>query len=594
MPTIRRWLPCVLFVQAAISSPYILAQEITPVSLDSPSVTTQTANLPRAGTPVITPLPAPDSLATSRPSVSIEMDDFGAGFDQGDITRVNIYSMYEHHRVTGPGRDASFLEPGSHWLHDLELDLKRSVNENWTTEFSSLVRATDSRRHDPQNWSLQRLQLIAYDEMNHVSLGDYYATLSQYTFNRSIKGVGYQRTLTDSSYLRLVGGSMHSRWNHLVDRVEDEPMDRNAMGLRYQMAGDAYRLGFNLASGRDRKNDPTRTFEDAYRQVLPGVDWEYRLQSGFRFSGEHAYAWTKKEDINQTEETLKGSANRLNADGSLGALRLRGRAERVGSDFYTMAGGAAVDRLRYYARGDYRLTPVWSSFVAYDWSQNNLSGHLADTTTTRVPEVGVSARGLFDRRSLTMTTSYRQRVVSVDSDPNSRAVSDRVFLSVGDRFGEVSLRGEVEAILNSRKEVDRQSNDDYLYRIIADSRFVLADGRYDLRPYLSLERQEIEDPTSGKMVRTNGARLDLRLLAPKNIDYTAMFEVRDVSNNIPNGEDTRLKRYGIGVDSRPDFMSGGSLRAEAGYADYRFGDADKNYRERYIRLIANIPFDFGS
>ncbi len=591
-----RWVLLAAMAQAVTLSPLALAQQ-EPVLTDDNQRQTRAESAPTrsAGVPSIVPLPPPDSLATQQPGpVSMEFGDFSFDEAPARSTTVWLRSMYENHHTSGPGRASSILEPGGHWLHDIEVDMRRPMGENWTTEFSGVVRYTDSRRHDPQTWSVQRAQFVAYDSANHLTLGDYYATLSQYSFNRSIKGLGYQRTLSDASYLRVVGGSLHGRWNHVWQRVDDEPIDRNALGLRFQTAGDNYRLGFNLVSAKDRDNDPARTTEDTYRQTLPAFDWEYRMDGGFRFSGEHAYARTRKQDVAGNRETLNGSAHRLNADGALGNLRLRLRTERVSSDFYSMAGGAAVDRLRYYVRGDYRLTPVWNAFAAYDWSRDNLNGDKAATTRTRVPEIGLDARGLFDRRSLMFTTSLRQRVVTVDSTPRSRTVSDRVFFSLADRFGEVSVRGEVEAMLNTRKDGARQSNDDFLYRFIVDSRHMLMDGRYDLRPFLTLERQEVEDPTSGRMVRTNGVRMDLRLLTQTDLAYGAGFEHRQVSNNVPGGDNARQTRFDLSLDSRPNFLRGGTFRAEAGYADYRFGDTTKNYRERFIRFLADVPFEFGS
>lgn len=597
-----KWILLAAMAQVATASQLAWAQGGSAPASEEVDRSAEVQSTVSAGVPAIVPLPPPDSLAVRQPAaVSMEFGDFS--FDDAPARAATVWlrSMYENHHTSGPGRTSSMLEPGGHWLHDIEVDIRRPMGENWTSEFSGVVRYTDTRRHDPQTWSLQRVQFVAYDSANHLTLGDYYATLSQYSFNRSIKGLGYQRTLSDASYLRVVGGSLHGRWNHVWQRVDDEPIDRNALGLRFQTAGDNYRLGFNLVSAKDRDNDPARTTEDTYRQILPAFDWEYRMDGGFRFSGEHAYARTRKQDVAGNRDNLNGTAHRVNADGALGNVRLRLRTERVGSDFYTMAGGAAVDRLRYYVRGDYRLTPVWNAFAAYDWSRNNLSGKLdastglpMSTTRTRVPEIGLDARGLFDRRSLSLTTSLRQRVVTVDSTPRSRTVSDRIFVSLADRFGEVSVRGEVEAMLNTRKDGARQSNDDYLYRFIVDSRHMLLDGRYDLRPFLTLERQEVEDPQSGRMVRTNGVRLDMRLLAPNDIAYGAGFEHRHIANNIPNGDNARQTRFDLSLDSRPQFLRGGTFRAEVGHANYRFGDTTKNYRERYIRFLADVPFEFGS
>ncbi len=549
---------------------------------------------PRTG--LIVPLTPPDTLSAPVAPKGPAFGEFSFTTEETENSlEVTLRSMFESHHISGPGRAASILEPGRHWLHDLELNARHSLGDNWTTEFNAILRYTDSRRHDPQTKSLQRLQFVASDQVNHLTLGDYYATLSQYSLNRAIKGIGYQRNIGEASYVRFVAGAFDARWNHLLNQVEDEPIDRHVTGLRAQTAGDNYRVGVNLVSAWDRDNDPVRTTEDTYRQILPAFDWEYRADSGLRLSGEHAQAKTRRQTAAGVRENLSGSAHRLNMDGTLGKLRLRGRAERVSPDFYTMGGGAALDRLRTYVRGDYRLDTVWSVYGAYDWFRNNLDGQLAATTRTSIPEVGVNARGLFDRRSLTFATSLRQRRVDTGAPQRREQVSERLYVSLADRFDQVSVRGEVEALLNTRKDTSpRQSNDDLLYRLVIDSRHLIAGGRYDLRPYLSLEHQEVEDPGSGRMVRTDGARFDLRLLTQGHLSYGLNLEHRSTENRVPGAEDTRLRRYALNLDSQPALLRGGTLRAEIGHAEYRFGDAAKNYRERYVRVLTDIPFNFGN
>lgn len=501
---------------------------------------------------------------------------------------VTLRSMFENYQISGPGRDNSFLEAGSHWLHDVELTARQPLGNKLQTEFNAIVRYTDTQRHDPSHWSVQRLQFIARDDVNHLTLGDYYATLSQYSLNQAIKGLGYQRNFSESTYLRFVGGTLAPRWDHIFGTPHNETIKRDVVGLRAQNSGDNYRIGFNLVSAWDHENSRARTTEDIYRQFLPAMDWEYRTNGGVRLSGEHAHSETRKDQVNGIRSNFAGTANRLNADGDLGKFRWRLRGERVSPDFYTLGGGAAVDRLRYYLRGDYRLDKTWSVFFANDWYRNNLEGQQLVTTRTHIPEFGLSARGLFDRRSMTLTTSLRQRRVENDS----RQVSDRIYVSLNDRFSEVSLRGEVEAVLNKRRNSTGQqtSNDDYLYRFAVDSRHLLAGGKYDVRPYLTLEHQIIEDPQTGKSVITDGILMDVRLISQNNLTYAINFEHRNTNNSIPGGEDNKLLRYSASISARPAILGSGSIRAEAGKNHYDFSGSNKNYQERYIRLMFDIPF----
>jgi len=546
-----------------------------------------------AATPgIIVPLSPPDAL--NGPQIEKKPVFGNFQYDSGlpaKSLNVTLRSMFEDYRTSGPGRASSFLEPGSHWLHDIELNARQPVGSELKTEFNAVVRYTDSRRHDPSFWSLQRLQFIASDKVNHLTLGDYYATLSQYSLNQAIKGVGYQRNLDEKSYVRVVGGTFAPRWDHLFGKPYNETIQRDVVGLRAQNAGDNYRIGLNLVSASDHDGSSVRTTQDTYRQTLPAVDWEYRTAQGIRLSGEHAHANTRRQSAAGINKQLAGNAHRFHADGSFGDIRWRSRFERVSSDFYTMGGGAAIDRLRYYLRGDYRLNKTWSIYLADDWYRNNLDGQLAATTRTHIPEAGFTARGLFDRRNLTFSTALRQRRIETEAPQYSHQVSDRIYFSMNDRFNEVSVRGEIEALLNKRKSAGaRTDNDDFLYRFAVDSRHVFQEGRYDLRPYLTLEHQIVEDPTTGKSVVSHGALLDLRLNAPANMTYALNFEQRNVKNHIPGAQDNKLLRYGLSATARPAQLNGGSIRAEVGKAHYDFSTHANNYRERYLRVMLDVPF----
>lgn len=552
--------------------------------------------LPQTSRSGITPLPAPDSLVIPTTEMKMEFDDFV--FDDGvsDSTlEINSRNLYEHHDIYGPGRDASFLETGSHFMSDLEVRTRNPLGENWRSEFFSNIRVTQSRRYDPDDVSLQYLQLIIADDdnNNHLTFGDYYASLSQYSLNRGIKGIGYQRTLNEFSYLRVVSGSFHSRWNYLVERADNEPIDRYGIGMRAQAGRENGFVGLNLVHAWDRNGDPNRTTETTYRQVLPSLDWEYRI-AGMRVSGEHAYSSTKLQEVDRSKDTITGTANRINVYGMLGKLRLQTRAEHVTPDFYTMGGGAAIDRLRFFVRGDYRLGRVWSVYVGNDWYRNNLKGRLDATTRTIVPEAGFRAQGLFDRRSLNFSTGLRRRIVETGSPVDRKQITDRVFVSLGDRFKDVSARGEVEFLFHDDKRpAPRSRRDDLLYRLIIDSRHLISDGLLDIRPYLVLERQEVEDATTGRTLYTDLARFDVRVLTRNDLGFGMNAEGRKSYSDIADRDDTKEARYGMYIENRPDILNGAVLRAEAGHNRYDFSDRSRNYRENFVMLTVDLMFNRG-
>lgn len=554
--------------------------------------------LPQTSRSGITPLKPPNTLVIPASEVEQihEFADFT--FDEGETEstlQVTYRNLYEYHDVYGPGRSASFLEQGGHFMSDLDVRSINFFSNGWRSELSTTGRYTQSDRYDPDRGSLQYLQLVLADEDNnhHLTLGDYYASFSQYSFNRGIKGVGYQYTINEFSYIKVAAGTFHSRWNYLFERDEMEPIDRHGGGLRVQTGGENFLIGLNLVGAWDRNDDPNRTSEVVERQVLPSVDWEYQLPM-IRLSGEHAYAPTRREDGQGNKKTITGTANRINAHAYLGKVRWQLRTEHVTPEFVTMAGGAAVDRFRVYNRLDYRLSRIWSLYLGNDWYRNNLEGDLVATTKTWVPEIGFRASGLFDRRSLNLSSGVRRRIVKTESPINREQVSDRVFVSLGDRFGDMAARAEVEMLINDNKQTSPSSRqDDFYYRFILDSRHLIANGVLDLRPYLTLERQEVEDPATGMMVYTESARFDLRAITRNDLYLGGNFEWRKTRSNISDRDDSKEIRYAAHLEKRPEILGGGAIRAEAGHNRYNFTTDGRNYRENYVLFSLDLMLSKG-
>lgn len=586
----RRGLWCAVALAGTLQSAVAAAAEDAGADAAAePEARTPAAARSAGPGPTIIPLEPPDSLPVTGAEGGV-LEFFYEPLRREREFDVMLRSQYEAHGTSGPGRNASFLDSGSHWLNELDMVLRTPIGSGWDASFDAIVRHTNSRRHDPRDFSLQRFRITLEDDRHLVSLGDYYASLSQFSLNRSIKGLAYQHTFDSEHYVRVTGGSFTPRWDHLHSRKSDRPIDSHVGGIRYQTAGEQYRVGLNFVAARDRDGDSVRTVEDTHRQWLPALDWTWR-SSHWQLSGEHAYASTRRQSADGTSRNFSGDAHRVAARGRLGRVGLRTRFERVDPDFFTMGGGAAIDRMRVNGRLDYRIDRQWSAFAGYDWQRNNLDGDLPGTTRSYTPELGVTARGLFDRRTFSASSSVRRRIVESGGDLNRRDYSDRINLALQDRFGEISLRGEMEWLLNRDRRPNQRSYDDHLYRLSIDSRHLLAGGQFDLRPYLVLERQEAEDPFTGETILTHSARFDLRLLAPHDLTYGLTLEAGHTDNDVPGADDTKPRRFAGNVEYRPPLLRGGHLRLEAGYGDFSFSTNQRDYRERYLQVMFQLPFD---
>ena len=99
-----------------------------------------------AGPGVIVPLSPPETLMGPQVEKKAVFGNFQ--YDDSVSHRsldATLRSTFEDNRTSGPGRANSFLEPGSHWLHDLEFNTRNPIGD-FKTEFNATLRYTDSRR----------------------------------------------------------------------------------------------------------------------------------------------------------------------------------------------------------------------------------------------------------------------------------------------------------------------------------------------------------------------------------------------------------------------------------------------------------------
>lgn len=542
---------------------------------------------------VITPLDPPESLVIPPSSTEIEFDDFIFDDDmRGPSLDWSTRIRHEYHDVSGAGSESSFLERGNHIVGEVELLSRSQIGANWESEFSSLMQLTQSRRYDPSDFSFRQLRFTLNDlnNTNLLVVGDYYASFSQFSMNRSIKGAGYQRNFSDNTYVRLAGGSYFHRWDHLAGSGSNRPIDRKGLGARFQFGREDGFMGINYAAAWDWDKDPERTTQTTFRQHLASLDWELH-GGGLNLSGEHAYAPTRRQPSGGDDEMIYGAAHRVNSRMNIGHMRLQLRGEHISPDFISMSGGASPDRFRIFSRGDFRINNIWSIYAGNDWYRNNLEDQREATTRTFIPEAGVRTRGLFERRSLMVSAGVRRRISSTDKPSERVNISDRLHINLSDRLGALSLRGETEIIFhNSKKPSPSSKGQDYLYRLTADSRHTLFSGNFEMRPFLSLSHQEVEDQSTGKPVMINSLRFDLRGRAADTVRYGLSMEKRSNKSDIPGRDDSEEERFSVSLEKSFDFLGGASVEVEYGVNRYGYSDTLKDYEENFFQFSFNRSF----
>lgn len=489
-----------------------------------------------------------------------------------------------HQHVSGPGRSASFYDPGGHLLHETDLRHTGTVLDGqWNSVLGATLRLTDSRQFDPEEFSIQKLEWKLSDRDTQIHFGDYFANLSPYSLSKGIKGAAFQRNLgDDQNYIRAMYGSFDGQWVFLYQDPTGEPMNRHGGGIRLQRAWDKFRLGFNLVHVEDAGNDAHRAAGlDAFRQVMPAVDWEWR-EAGLVVSGEHAYADTQRMPAGATATEHDGTAHKITLRAARKDLKLDGHVERVSPDFYSLGGGATQDRLRWYLKGDYRVNKEWRAFLIYDDWRDNLADQRTTTTETVTWEAGVRKARLFDRRNLNLSVSWRNKAVET-SDGSRDSVSDRIKVKLNDRIGQdFDWRGEIEYILDDDR-VAVSDADSYLFDFGLGWRKRLK-SNWDMRANLDLGRQENE--TVGVNGRDVSDRLRLSLSASRE-DGTLIggfYEYTTADLTAANA-DNRHNRAGLYWQTRPAWLRNGSLRFEVNDYLHTFTeDASRDYREQIAKV----------
>ncbi len=505
--------------------------------------------------------------------------------------KINNRTDLINYTISGPGKAASFYVDGNHFLHETDIRARNSFDNGWNSVLNFNFRVTDNDQFDPETVSIEKLNLKLDKGRVRLNFGDYFANFSQYSMNKSIKGMGAQINLKDKeNYVRLAYGIFDSQWEYLYKTPDSgEPMDRFGGGGRFQHAGEKYRVGLNLGYVRDDDNDPNRTTENAYINLVPALDWEYRGE-GFKLSGEHACSDTTMTSSTGTESKTSGNAHRLSLTTRIGLVKLRGKYERVSTDFTTLGGGATPDRQRIYTKANARLNSRWSLFGVFDHSSNNLADNAALTTTTNITgEVGVKRKRAFNRRSLKISLSARRKWT--DTNDNSReATSDRIKISVSDRLAKVlRISGNVEKIINDDTTAGGATSSNYFYNLSLSSRHRLKDGRLELRPRLVAGLQERDNLTSNGKDTTSTLRFDLAATYRKFLRFGLNAE-RVVNDLSAAGDSTRSK-LGAYCEIRPDWFNKGSIRLEGARNNFDFDDRTKDYREDIVKIMFRYSFE---
>lgn len=344
-----------------------------------------------------------------------------------------------HNKVGGAGRSNSYLYLGNNgWNHLGRLDLLNKLTRGDVAyEIDLDTRFTSDDRIDADDASPKKIYFQRQSPETLARVGDFYGNFSQYSLNQNLKGLIFSLEGSEENpwSFTTLGGTYKPRWEQLWKDEVSELKDTYFYGTRIGREKGALKAHFNYVftdefrmGGVDENTD--RASVDIVHNNLLSLDWNFRPVSGLDLSGENAIS---KYHTTVRDNTDWGNAHRVLGRFRVKQLRTQLEYERTPSDFHTPGGSASSDRSRYRLRNSYYVgeNEIFFNHTSY---HDNTQNTLATTTYVDSPELGVNARNLLNRRTLSSTFRViHSRRHQEDSGLDDR--TDSIICSLEDRFG---------------------------------------------------------------------------------------------------------------------------------------------------------------
>ncbi len=489
--------------------------------------------------------------------------------------------------VKGAGKAASALTEGNNFLEVLNV-YGNGTKGAWTYNYAAGAKATDDERADARKVSLTNLQARATNKAHTLAVGDVFESFSQYSLATSLKGGSYRFAGGGAKLpeLTAVFGSAYPRWDSLWRDPATRTVNRQAAGLRLKqsLGADLWAAASYVGAKDTGRISATDSLYDAKNY---GFDFGYNPIPGLAMNGEYS-ASDYDEATNGLSE--RGAAARFEITGDADPSRVTLEYENVHPDFLSPLGSATPDRRKFKARWRYKYSKRVTFNSGLLWYRNNLDGNVAAGTTSNwKPELGVSVKRPFAARTYSaadlsykfdrkygagssgadhyLNAAYRDRFGEFDSDTSLGYTLYRTRTGVRDA-SEVTLNTS----LSSRHEV----------RVVVLKPSVNL-GTWYSRDELAEETDKLYEYSLGLGVDAPGASLtsDLRLGA-------------NTLNKSAAGTDDSSRFFAaLSAYWRPRLLAKlneSTLFLRAGFNDYSFTTASRNFREKSVTVGLNTAF----
>lgn len=579
LPMIGRASAAIL-VGAFALAPLARAQEPAPATVEA-SPSPMAVDASSAAAPATPPVPdVPEVQAV--PAVPAAAEAPAAAPSTSKLTINNGFLLYDN-RVTGSAQSSSFLTPGKHTQESLAL-LFTAKPSTIAWEASLEGRFTDDERIDKKHLSVLKTYLKGDTEQGGGVVGDFYASFSDYTLGKSLKGGQMTRKFATGTQLTALAGIDKANWDDLWNHNRGETVDRQVYGVRAQQTflTDGT-VGANFVASKDQRARYDET-DLAIDQRVASVDWVLPRYHKLSLSGESAYAFSQNDqpgtdpdtnEPNSAHSTKKGWAHKVHALYSVGRFKSTDDFERVSPDYQTTVGSASPDLISAKTANTWTISGPWKWVVLnYTYFHNNLFRQEGvAVATTRMPESGLRYEAPDWRPDFAFEVKLRHREVT-STDGGLRHRTRSVVSSVADRFGPLSLEVDYEFQHEDKSDATASARH-HILGIASSALFKAKDWKF--APGLKWDLQRDRDNLIGKTDQTGTVRANALVTSPWGADLGGTYSRALVLPATSPGNDRRtwLGSLGYNILHKDDH------RVEIRFKqnDNRFDDPDKDFKE---------------
>jgi len=456
---------------------------------------------------------------------------------------IELDSGITSYQVTG-SKGESFYTTDTNYIDDVGVRLKDIEIAGADVEAYGSFRATDDRYLETTDeYLLEELWVRAKGFDYELHLGDVSTTFSRYTLSQSLKGIYFNKEVSESTDLEMIAGTTKHRWNDFWGEIEDEEWSRYVFGSRlsYEHSRDA-RFGLSIAETKDDRHGKSYAGNPLDCRV-GGFDTNLSFfDKQLVMDGELAYSWTNTNTNNSANEYSSDWAGKLKT--RIDFLRelsvipgfgmaYEGLFERVGQNFSSASGWLKTDRAELYNKVLFSIYDVAKGYVGYRDYHDNLKKGLTRTTTFTVKEGGISYRPIPSRRKdLKVNVDFSQRDQdTTDKSEDHRTRTTRIQL--WDKVGDLSVWGSYNNIF--KEDATSTNYDRMINRMQFGLHGNIRRGMVCARPYLSfeveLDRDRPTEKTDLFQNYTIGSHWDFARVATLDMRYVfSDFEIPTVAN----------------------------------------------------------------